>query len=95
VSSGGTGITRNGVAVPERQKVGVSFDCPCGKCGIRCYIPFTNPADGLPPEPQKNDTWERRGETFEALDLKPSIMRTPPYGCGWHGYVNNGEVVAC
>jgi hypothetical protein len=72
--------------------VGLLFDCPCGKCGIRCHVPFSEPiapgsdfpvlADGL--------LWQRTGDTFETLSLTPSIHRID--GCGWHGHIHNGEV---
>jgi len=34
--------------------------------------------------------------TFETLTLTPSILRTPEKGgCGWHGFVTNGEIITC
>ena len=46
-------------------------------------------ADGEP-------TWQRTGDTFETLTLHPSILRSPQKGgCGWHGWVTNGEVRSC
>ena len=32
---------------------------------------------------------------FENLTAKPSILHTPPHGCGWHGYLTNGELRPC
>lgn len=90
VSGGGEGITRNGQPVPERRGVGVSFDCPCVKCGERTYIPFENPLDGGPAYDTDHDRWQRTGDTFETLTLVPSILRR--LGCGWHGFVTHGVV---
>ena len=90
VGAGGDGITQNGEPVPERHGVGVSFDCPCGKCGVRVYVAFTNPLDGGAPYIPDHPTWERTGDTFETLTLRPSILRVG--GCGWHGFVTDGEI---
>lgn len=75
--------------VPDREGVGVNFDCPCG-CGDRCYIPFSNPVDGKGPIVSKHDQWRRTGETFETLTVRPSIQRT--VGCKWHGFLTDGEL---
>lgn len=94
-SSGGEGVTRNGQPVPERDGIGVSFDCPCG-CDQRCVVLFENPTDGGPRlEGYTKTLWQRTGDTFETLTLTPSILRTPPRGCGWHGFITNGEVISC
>lgn len=91
VAAGGEGITnQDGSPVPYRHGVGVSFDCPCG-CGVKAYIPFTNPLDGGPAREDKEHTWNRTGDTFETLTLAPSIQRSDPDGCRWHGYIENGE----
>lgn len=37
------------------------------------------------------DYWERTGDTFDTLTLKPSIQRVG--GCAWHGFITNGEVI--
>jgi hypothetical protein len=29
---------------------------------------------------------------FETLTATPSILHTKPHGCGWHGYLTNGEL---
>lgn len=96
VGAGGEGITQNGEAVPARHGVGISFDCPCGKCGIRCYVDFANPLDGgasLWDEYPTHPAWQRTGETFKTLTLTPSILRSRAKGgCGWHGFITNGEV---
>lgn len=89
VRAGGEGVSHaDGSSVPERKGVGVSFDCPCG-CKDRAYIPFKNPLDGGPPHDTNHPTWDRTGEDFETLTLKPSIQRVG--GCKWHGFITNGE----
>ena len=94
VGAGGPGITREGQPVPERTGVGISFECPCGRCGIRCYVPFHNPLDGVPAVESRGPHWNRSGETFDTLTLTPSILRsTDKGGCGWHGFVTNGAVI--
>jgi hypothetical protein len=93
VGAGGEGISdKYGNPVPERHGVGVTFDCPCG-CGTNCYVPFANPLDGQPPHDTRPNlpTWQRTGETFESLTLTPSIRRVG--GCGWHGFITNGEAL--
>ncbi len=43
-------------------------------------------------EPQ-HAHWQRTGETFDTLTLTPSIhSRKEKGGCGWHGFITNGEV---
>lgn len=79
-----------------RAGVGIEFSCPCGKCGIDCYIPFENPLDGGPPYDKRPNLphWKRTGDTFETLTLSPSILRSVAKGgCGWHGWIRNGEVL--
>jgi hypothetical protein len=84
---------------PRREGVGVIFDCPCGADGEhhRCYVPFANPLDGGPPNDPKgwnsSGGWQREGDTFDTLTLRPSIRRNPAHGgCGWHGFITKGEV---
>jgi len=94
VGAGGVGVFRlgekgNHVPVPERTGVGVSFDCPCG-CGTRCFVPFSNPIDGGIDYAGGGPAWNRTGETFEDMTLTPSILRL--HGCGWHGFLTNGEL---
>lgn len=110
VSTGGDGVTRNGEPVPFRDRVGVSFDCPCEKCAearpaashdgffLRVSVCFSNPPDGGPAVEGGGPTWERQGDTFETLRLSPSILVKSR--CGWHGFVGQngagpGEVVTC
>ncbi len=95
MGAGGEGISdKDGNPVPERHGVGVVLDCPCG-CGIPLYVPFLNPLDGGPAhDPQRRNNWQRTGETFETLTLTPSILRNKEKGgCGWHGFITNGEII--
>ena len=93
VGAGGPGISdANGNPVPERTGVGMSFDCPCG-CDMRGYVDFSNPTDGGPPHTKDGPTWERAGDDFATISLSPSILRDQAKGgCGWHGWIKNGEV---
>lgn len=94
VGAGGTGIYdgRTGKPVPRREGVGLSFDCPCG-CGVRGYVPFKNPLDGGASYNPKG--WDRTGDTFDTITLRPSIHRPKEYGgCGWHGWISSGEVTS-
>jgi hypothetical protein len=94
IGAGGEGITlADGSPAPERTGVGVIFNCPCG-CGDEGYVPFQNPLDGgLPLDPNRS-VWQRTGETFETLTLTPSILKVRnPSGCGWHGFITNGEAI--
>lgn len=92
LSHGGEGVWQDGKPLPYREAVGVTFDCPCG-CGVPLAVLFRNPVDGGAPITKKLPTWERTGDDFETMTLSPSILRT--HGCGWHGWVRNGEIVAC
>ncbi len=97
-SSGGEGISRvvDGVhvPVPERKRIGLMYDCPCG-CGDRRYVPFANPIDGGPcVENSKGASWQRTGDDFETLTLSPSIRHVPlnDGDCSWHGWIRDGKV---
>ncbi len=97
VISGGEGVTivDTGESVPLQEEVGISFDCICG-CGTRVFVMFAKDKEGKPT--RGNDPkWERTGETFEDLTLRPSIQRCKvnKLSCRWHGYVTNGEVITC
>jgi len=79
-----------GKPLPRRSGIGVSFDCPCG-CGDRCYIPFSNPLDCGPAEPNiTGKAWKREGDTIDTLTLSPSVQRIG--GCQWHGNIKDGNV---
>ena len=98
VGAGGEGVSaKDGTPVPKRHGIGIMFDCPCG-CAVWVYVSFENPVDGGPPRlnPGLNPgepRWHRTGDTFDALTLKPSILKSKKKGgCGWHGFVTNGEI---
>lgn len=96
IGAGGDGVfTRgpNGELVPaeERCGVGLTFDCPCG-CGTRAAAEFTVALDG---KQWRADGWERTGDTFETLTLRPSLQRAEPDGCRWHGFITDGEARSC
>jgi hypothetical protein len=91
-SCGGAGITvaATGEPVPLREGVGIIFDCPCG-CGELIGLSFRVGLDGQPFE-SGHPSWERTGDTFETLTLRPSVLRTA--GCRWHGFITNGEATS-
>jgi hypothetical protein len=99
IGAGGAGISNaDGSPAPERKGVGVLLTCPCGNCDDMhdLYVPFTNPIDGGPPVNDGHATWQRTGDTFETLTLTPSILRSKEKGgCGWHGFITNGEIASC
>jgi len=46
-------------------------------------------------------SWDRQGESFDTLTLRPSILRLKwkdragrEHGCGWHGFITNGVVTS-
>jgi len=95
VGHGGPGIlTKDRQPIPFRHGVGIIFDCPCG-CDQPCYVDFKNPMDGGPTVGERGPFWQRTGETFETLSLAPSILRAKAKGgCGWHGFIRDGEVIS-
>jgi len=113
--AGGEGIYNSDMTpAEERRGIGISFDCPCNKCREmkakadkddwpvgRHFIMFTNPIDGKPTWKSRPDdpTWNRVGDTFDTLQLSPSILSDPSKGgCSWHGYIGlsiPGEVTTC
>lgn len=101
LDAGGPGVSRKNAAgeseeAPRIRGVGVALDCPCGVCGDELYVPFQVALDGtiMPGDPRPG--WEREGDTFETLTLKPSVLRIQSRGqCGWHGFITNGEVTTC
>lgn len=92
VGAGGEGVTETatGQPVPRREGVAISFDCPCG-CAQRVGIHINPPLDGGPPISDHH--WQRTGDTFENLTLRPSIQRVG--GCAWHGFITNGQAETC
>ena len=72
----------------NRQGIGIIFDCPKGCANSQHYVPFANPIDGGPPYEATRPHWTRVGDTFDTLQLTPSILSDPAKGgCGWHGYI--------
>lgn len=59
------------------------FDCPCG-CGARlgCTLKPKNPVG-----------WDYNGAEFDGVTLNPSVLHSTPGGCGWHGWIKNGECI--
>lgn len=94
VDNGGDDVTDGAdKPVPLRKGVALAFNCPCG-CKDDVAIHITNPLDGGPKLMHDGfPTWERTGEDFESLTLRPSILRMG--GCGWHGFITNGEIQTC
>jgi hypothetical protein len=115
VGAGGAGIFNADMTPSTpRHGIGIAFDCPLGhpaSCSYhevsgdgtheRHFIQFHNPVDGGPPfdATQERPRWTRVGDTFETLQLTPSILSDPAKGgCGWHGYIGltiPGEVTTC
>jgi hypothetical protein len=90
VSHGGEGVTLDGQPVPLTLGVGLICRCPCG-CINQLYVPFANPIGPGPLMSQEG--WLRVGDSFEDLTLTPSIFRAPAKGgCGWHGFITQGEI---
>lgn len=102
VGHGGEGVSdSSGNPVPFRHGVGLSFLCPCPTCSarwtgdrdtdfhLRVFVYLSPAMDGGPPVGAPS--WDRAGDTFETLVLRPSILSTPPFGCGWHGYVGGAD----
>lgn len=88
------GQDKDGNQIPERSGIGLTFDCPCGNCGRRPYVGFKNPIDGGAPYASDGQPlWDRTGDTFETITIKPSILRKEE--CKWHGYLTNGEITTC
>ena len=103
ISGGGEGVNyrppgTSGQAVQVRSyTAGVEFDCPCGACGKRRYVPFQNPPElNSTSCPDSKYGWHRTGTTFEDLTLRPAIYaernNIVPDNCGWHGFITDGEV---
>lgn len=97
VGAGGEGISdKDGNPVPRREGVALVFKCPCGinhdsigESDLIC-LHFSNPLDGGSPLERVGHTWERTGDTFDTLTIRPSIQRLT--GCRWHGFITDGEV---
>lgn len=87
---------------PDREGMGISFQCPLHRGVCRFGIAFLNPIDGKAKSSRgsgkRHDTyWARTGDTFETLTLTPSLhviddQDTPTERTHWHGTLINGEV---
>lgn len=66
---------------------GVWFECP-GCQGHRVLVWFAG--RGVPDEEQPSPRWQVSGTSLDDLTLHPSI-NLPGAGCGWHGWVKDGE----
>lgn len=83
------------------------FDCPCDRCAdIRAFPDaernklFCDGRIRVPIKPQANGWDHVSGEFPDTISLIPSIRighgGRGVGGCeGWHGYLTNGELVAC
>jgi hypothetical protein len=69
---------------------------------VRLPVAFKNPLDGGPPfgpdshpngVPIPRPLWQRTGDTFETLTLSPSIDASGTHAGGWHGHIQNGQIV--
>lgn len=60
---------------------GINFQCPCG-CGSLLGVSFGN----------RGWTWNGNREK---PTVRPSILHSSPGGCGWHGYLTDGQFVEC
>jgi hypothetical protein len=87
--------------VNARHGMGVMFRCPVHyptDCDFAyLYIPFSNPVDGGPPPLEgqgraRAHFWQREGDTFETLTLRPSIKFPEDGPEHWHGFITNGGI---
>lgn len=101
IGAGGDGIYNADMTpAPLRHGIGLLFDCPKGCLsdiedrGVeRHYVSLANPLDGGAPFEANRSLWTRTGEDFETLTLTPRIHSVVEKGgCGWHGWITNGEV---
>lgn len=71
---------------------GLWFQCPkCKSAGghyVLCWFKDRGIADTETPGPGR---WTPTGSDFGSLSLEPSVLLSGA-GCGWHGYITNGEV---
>lgn len=77
---------------------GILFLCPkCfvenkGPVGTHCVLVWFRDR-GVPPEFQPTPRWVVSGTGMSDLTTSPSIhIRT---GCGYHGFLTNGEATSC
>jgi hypothetical protein len=67
---------------------GARFACPCG-CGVTIFVCIAD--RGVPEKFGQGLRWAATGKDYSDLTLTPSIQILRP-GCGWHGFITNGEV---
>lgn len=84
----------------KRWYIGVSFDCP--HCKERRLVAYFTPEiddgyswkfatwDNFANRGHDGPRWNREGETFETITLRPSI--NTEYSGHWHGFIENGEI---
>lgn len=72
----------------EREPAGFIFACP--GCGSQLHLPVGPRAGGPSWTVTAGDP-----RTGVGLSLSPSIHHAAPHGCGWHGYLSNGNFVPC
>jgi len=71
---------------------GVCFECPqCHGHSVLIWFRERGVPAGKTPGPGR---WMASGTGLDDLTLSPSINLTGP-GCGWHGFVNGGQVTSC
>lgn len=71
---------------------GIHFLCPKG-CDHYVGVWFRD-RKATPTEEPGPARWAVSGSSLADLTLSPSINLTGP-GCGWHGWIRNGEVTSC
>jgi hypothetical protein len=72
-------------SIAEAQ--GILFVCPkCQSHSVICW--FQGVPDHVFPKPGR---WTPGGTGLEDLTLKPSVFLNSGSGCGWHGFVTNGD----
>lgn len=70
------------------EATSVMFICPeCEGHYILVHFRGRVPDDAKP-----KARWDVTGTTIDDLTLSPSIDLTGATDCGWHGFVQNGEV---
>lgn len=71
---------------------GIHFLCPNG-CSHMVGVWFRD-RGATPVEEPGPARWAVSGASVADITLSPSIHLTGP-GCGWHGWIRNGEVTSC
>jgi len=90
-----TNLNPNFFSASGAMGAGIFFDCPCG-CNQRRHVAFSNPIHGENNLSKDRPVWKRTGDKFESMTLTPSIhIVKEKGGCGWHGYLTDGEFKSC